>query len=173
MVGLAALLQTAIGRAQPAAAGPGSRPASAPPAAAPAKDALGRDTPRGTVLGFMHASRNRRDDLAPLYLNLPPGDRAAVGLAHKLFAVLDSRLPPRLNEMSDRPEGSMLNPLRPDVNVIGTVTTDDGPLDIVVERVTRNGPAPVWLFARATLEAIPDVYEEVELWRSIGSCRAS
>jgi MscS family membrane protein len=36
-------------------------------------------------------------------------------------------------------------------------------MDLVVERVNRGGPAPVWLFSRTTLEAIPDVYDEVDL----------
>src|SRR3954451_14212398 len=78
-------------------------PAAAPPAsAANPKDALGRDTPRGTVLGFMNAARQGSDTAAPLYLNTNLRDKAAVKLAHQLFVVLDSRLPARLNELSDR-----------------------------------------------------------------------
>ena len=116
----------------------GSAPAAPAPQAAPAKDALGRDTPRGTVLGFMNAARKGRDDVAPQYLNTRLRDQAAVDLAHKLFVVLDSRLPPRLSELSDRPEGSLANPLKPDQDIVGTITTANGPLDLVVERVNRG-----------------------------------
>ena len=76
----------------------------ATPQAAPPKDPLGRDTPRGTVLGFMNAARDGRDDVAPLYLNTSLRDRAAADLARKLFVVLDSRLPARL-ERAQRSAG--------------------------------------------------------------------
>jgi hypothetical protein len=36
-------------------------------------------------------------------------------------------------------------------------------LEIVVERVNRGASGPVWLFSRKTLDAIPDVYREVDL----------
>ncbi len=101
--------------------------------------------------------------MAPQYLNTRLRDQAAVDLAHQLFVVLDSRLPPRLSELSDRPEGSLANPLKPDQDIVGTITTASGPLDIVVERVNGRGPGPVWLFSRKTLEAIPDVYDDVDL----------
>jgi len=52
----------------------------------------------------------------------------------QLFLVLDRRLPPRLSVLSDRPEGSLANPFTPDRDTIGTVTTETGPLDLVLER---------------------------------------
>ena len=112
----------------------------------------------------MNAAREGRDEVAPQYLNTRLRDRAAVDLAHKLFVVLDSRLPPRLNELSDRPEGSLANPLKPDQDIVGTITTADGPLDIVLERVNRGAQRRRCGCSRAqTLEAIPDVYDEVDL----------
>ena len=140
-----------------------SPPPAAPPLQATLKDTLGRDTPRGTVLGFIDAARSGRDDVATLYLDTNPRDRAAVDLAHKLFVVLDRRLPPRLTELSDRPEGSLANPLRPDQDVVGTIATAGGSLELVVERIGRAGQRPVWLFSRRTLQAIPEVYDEVDL----------
>jgi MscS family membrane protein len=139
-------------------------PAAAPAAQAqPQKDLLGRDTPRGTVLGFMAAARDGKDDVTPLYLNTPVQGRRAVDLARQLYVVLNSRLPVRVNELSDRPEGSLANPLKPDQDVVGTVSTSTGPLDLVVERVRRGSEGPVWLFARSTLERIPDVHNEIDL----------
>src|SRR5262249_7762387 len=78
--------------------------------AEPAKDTLGRDTPRGMLLGFMNAGRKGTDQVATFYLNTSLRDHAAADLAHKLFVVLDSRLPPRITEVSDRREGSLANP---------------------------------------------------------------
>src|SRR4029079_17257065 len=91
---------------------PGAPAATAPPPAQ-AKDPLGRETPRGMVLGFMNAARAGRGARAPLYLDTTLRGDAAEELAHKLFVVLNSRLPARLNEVSDEPEGSLVNPLAP------------------------------------------------------------
>lgn len=146
----------------------GAAPAQAPtptsaasPAEAP-KDTLGRETPRGTLFGFMTAARKSNFDLAALYLNTHLRDRAAAELASQLFVVLDTRLPARLQEVSDRPDGSRANPLRPDQDIVGTIDTASGPLDIVVERVTRGPTGRGWLFSRRTLDAIPAVYDEIQ-----------
>jgi MscS family membrane protein len=144
------------------AQGGANAPAAAAAQAEPQKDLLGRDTPRGTVLGFMSAARDGKNDVAPLYLNTRLRGQAAVELARQLYVVLDSRLPVRVNELSDRREGSLANPLRPDQDVVGTVSTATGQLDLVVERVTVEGQS-VWLFSRATLERIPDVHNEIDL----------
>ena len=138
-------------------------PAAPAAQAEPPKDPLGRDTPRGTVLGFMNAARNGKIDVAPLYLNTQLKGEAAADLARKLYVVLDSRLPVRLNELSDRPQGSLANPLKPDQDVVGTISTGGGQFDLIVERVNIPRSGAVWLFARTTLEAIPEAHDEVNL----------
>lgn len=111
----------------------------------------------------MAAARNGNDEAAALYLNTTLRGRAAAAQARELYVVLDSRLPARINQLSDRPEGSLANPLRPDEDIVGTISTSNGPIDIIVERAERGTPAPVWLFSRKTLESIPDAFEEVNL----------
>lgn len=137
--------------------------AQTPTQTEPAKDLLGRDTPRGTVFGFMMAARRGSREEAAAYLDSPLKEDALLELAHQLYVVLDSRLPARLNELSDRPEGALANPLKPDQDLVGSINTAEGTLDITLERVTRPKSTPVWLFSRATLDAIPAVYEEVDL----------
>ena len=155
---LAAFLTAPVIQAQTAP----SAPATAAPAEAP-RDALGRDNPRGTVLGFIAAARKGDEAITPQYLDTNLSGQDAVDLARMLYVVLDSRLPTRLNALSDRPEGALANPLKPDQDVVGTISTAFGPLDIVVERVTRRGSRPVWLFSRQTLDSIPDVFDEIDL----------
>ncbi len=158
--GLLALCLLAPARA--ARAQLGLTPA-APQAEAP-KDALGRDTPRRTVIGFITAARRDNNDVAALYLDTDLKGQAAAEMARKLFVVLDSRLPARLNELSDRPEGSAENPLKPDQNVVGTISLNGGgSFDVVVERITRGSAPPMWLFSRRTLASIPEAYAEVNL----------
>jgi MscS family membrane protein len=150
----AARAQTAPGGAATTAATPEA-----------AKDTLGRDTPRGTLLGFIRAARDGSGEVASLYLNTSLRGSAAQDLARELYVVLDSRLPARLIEVSDKPEGSQANPLRADQEVIGTVASAAGPLEVVVERVNRGSAGRVWLFSRRTLDAIPGVYHEIDLVR--------
>jgi MscS family membrane protein len=157
---LAVLLSSSAVWAQ---AGRGGAPAEEPAQPERPKDALGRDTPRGTVLGFMNASRENRDEVAPLYLNSGLRGQAAVDLAHKLYVVLNSRLPVRVNVLSDAPEGSLVNPLKPNEDIVGTINTSNGPLELIVERIEVQRGMPVWLFSRATLQAIQPVYEEIDV----------
>src|SRR3954451_5143267 len=149
--------------AQSTPPGPAETAPPAPPLTATRSDALGRETPRGTLYGFIDAARKGNGDVAALYLNTPLRDQAAAELASQLYLVLDTRLPARLPAISDRPEGSLAHPLKPGQDVLGTIVTDTGTLDILVERVTRGAAGPVWLFSRRTLEAIPEVYEQVHL----------
>jgi len=151
------LLLPAIARSQ------APSPQSAPPPAQPEapKDTLGRGTPRGTVLGFLTAARKGNAEVAALYLNTPLRGGDSAILARQLAVVLDRRLPARLNQISDKPEGSVPDPLKPDEDVIGTITIEDGLLDIVVERIDRGKAGRVWLFSRKTLASIPAVFQEL------------
>jgi MscS family membrane protein len=134
-------------------------PAPAPSAAEQERDSLGRSTPRGTVLGFLDAARTGDHALASRYLESPGRDSERV--AEQLFVVLDARLPARLSKLSTAPEGSGANPLTPDQDVVGTIESNAGPVDIVVRRVADAKIGHLWLFSRATLAAVPTLYEEV------------
>lgn len=125
-------------------------------------DSLGRNTPRGTVLGFLIAARTGQTDIAVQYLNTRLRGDAATQLARQLFTVLDRRLPPRLTQLSDKPEGSVSDPLRTNEDKVGEIETDSGTLNIYVERVNRGKAGVIWLFSEKTLDAIPNVYDEIE-----------
>jgi MscS family membrane protein len=129
-------------------------------------DPLGRSTPRGTVLGFLNAARRGEDELARQYLNTRLSDSAAETLAHQLFVVLDARLPARLTQVSDAPEGSRSNPLSPDREIVGTIADGSSQVEIVVERVGRAKSGSVWLFSSDTLDAIPSLYEQIARTRA-------
>jgi MscS family membrane protein len=140
-------------------------PSSSPTAAQPQfpKDLLDRTTPRGTVFGFLAAARKGDDELASQYLDTRLRGKAAADLAHQLFVVLDRRLPPTLHQLSDNPEGSLSDPLRPNQEPVGTISSDDHNEVILLERVDRGKSGPLWLFSSVTLESIPDLYEEINV----------
>ncbi len=126
------------------------------------QDVLGRTTPRGTVLGFLLAAREGDYEVAAQYLNTRLRGKAAADLAHQLSTVLDSRLPAGLGraQLSDRPEGGSPYLTKPGQNLIGTINSDDGNVDVTVERVDRGRDGVLWLFSRDTLSAVPRLYEE-------------
>ena len=140
-------------------------PGTNPPASQPEvpKDSLGRTTPRGTVLGFLTEARKGEYQVAAEYLNTRLRGKPAAVLAYKLSIVLDRRLPARLNQLSDKPEGSLSDSLSPDNDLVGVVPTDEGSLPILVERIDKGKSGLVWLFSAKTLESIPEVYEEIDV----------
>jgi MscS family membrane protein len=138
---------------------PGAAPVPSQPEAP--KDSLGRTSPRGTVLGFLAATQKKEYDVAAEYLNTRLHGKAAADLARQLLVVLDRRLPARLNLLSDKPEGSLSDPLHPDRDLVGTVPSELGDIAIELERVDRGKNGPLWLFSSKTLDSIPEVYEEI------------
>jgi MscS family membrane protein len=149
----------------PSAGAQVSLPGTAPPPSQPVPppDPLGRDTPRGTVFGFLNACRKGDFEGARRYLNAPLGGADLDGLARKLSVVLDRRLPARLNQLSLDPNGSQYFADRPDADLIGTIDTREGTMDITLQRVKLGERGSVWLFSKETLNEIPELYEEVNL----------
>src|ERR1700722_19045771 len=89
-----ACLTAALGGTLQRAQVPVSPPAPSVAQAQTPKDALGRNTPRGTVLVFLAAGRKGNMAVASQFLNTPLKGPAADALARELFTVLDRRLPP-------------------------------------------------------------------------------
>jgi MscS family membrane protein len=122
------------------------------------RDALGRSTPRGTVVGFLTAAHKGDWNTAAQYLDSGKGEDPAE-LATQLSIVLDQGLPANLDQLSDRPEGDLKDNLPPNRELAGTISTNGGPLSVSLERV-RRGTQSVWLFSPDTLKEIPAVYDE-------------
>ena len=123
-----------------------------------ANDALGRTTPRGTVVGFLTAAHKGDWKTAAQYLESTKGEDPAE-LATELSVVLDQGLPANLDQLSDKPEGNLSDNLPPTRELAGTIATNGGPLEVMLERV-RRGTQSIWLFSPDTLKEIPAVYDE-------------
>ena len=127
------------------------------------QDTLGRTTPRGAVVNFLRAAQRGDLDNAARYLETRLNGTAAAELAQQLFVVLDRGLPTRLNQLSDRPEGSVANPLRPDRESLGTITSGDKTLEVSLRRVDMREAGSYWLFSADTLRSVPAVYRELSV----------
>jgi MscS family membrane protein len=114
-------------------------------------------------MGFLSAAHKGDNELAVSYMNTRLRGKAATDLAIQLFVVLDRRLPARLNDLSDKPEGSLSDPLKPNQELVGTISSGNGNVDIIVERVDRGKSGMLWMFSSKTLDSIPDLYEEVNV----------
>ena len=161
LVGACVVAVSVTGAAAQPPAAAAQPPAATPAKSAPAADPLARDTPRGTVLGFLSAARKGEIAAARQYLDTRADEAASQALAGQLFVVLDAKLPARLPQISDDPLGSRANPLAPHLEVVGAIEAESGEVEVVLERVERRGSDPVWLFSKATLDAVPALYQEV------------
>jgi MscS family membrane protein len=153
------LLIILVGIPAPAQVAPPISAQAAPPEVP--QDSLGRTTPRGAVLGFLSVAAKNDDETAARYLNTRLKDDKAAELARQLFVVLNRGLPANLNQLSNRPEGSLADPLQPNLEQIGSIPGRDGNVEILLERIDRGAAGSVWLFSRRTLDSIPDLYKQV------------
>lgn len=136
-------------------------------AAAPvrAQDALGRETPRGTMQGYLHATREGDYERAMEYLELrrvPRADRATQGprLARDLRTVLDQTLWVEPETLSDDPAGDRGDGLAPVLERVGTIRTSQGPVEVLLERVRGDNGELVWKIAASTVAQIPSLSRE-------------
>jgi len=164
---LLSLLLCGVGFAQTAPAKPPSNPlasaaqsAEQPPTPAVPEDPLGRSSPHGCVVGFLLAAQKHDYARAAQYLDVKKPPKEAEELARQLQAVLDTGLTGTLDGLSREPTGDQIDNLRTARDLVGTVKTAQGSLDIVVTRVQRRGEQPIWLFSSDTLAGIPKVSDE-------------
>lgn len=153
-------LLSPMGQASPSPQG-SAQPSPAQPASATG-DALGRATPAGTVMGFLSSSASGDWVKAARYLDtrLPP--TRAEELARELKVLLDRGLSVDLNRLSRKPEGEQDVRYGRDHELVGTIETESGKLDVVLVRVHYGDQPPVWLFSPETLREVPSVHEEYE-----------
>jgi len=165
---LAAVLLCAAGglaqkTAKPASPAAALQSAQAPAAAPePPPDPLGRSTPHGCVVGFLLAAQKEDYARATQYLDVKKPPDQAEELARQLQQVLDTGLSANLDSLSREPQGNTVDNMRTSRELVGTVKTSRGSVDILLDRVQRPGATPIWLFSAQTLAAIPQISGELQ-----------
>jgi MscS family membrane protein len=124
------------------------------------EDLLGRLTPYGTVKGFVRSAEHNDYAKAAQYLHTRKKGDAAQKLAQQLQTVLDWGLKVDLDKLSRKPEGEIGDGLENMQDRIGAIDTSSGKLEILLDRVARDGQDPIWLFSSETLALIPGAAEE-------------
>jgi MscS family membrane protein len=139
---------------------------STAPQPARAADPLGRNTPRGTITGFMDAVH--RDDVirAARYLQLTPSQSAsAETLARHLSELIDRHFDQPVMSISAAPEGSLDDALPTDRERVGPLTIGGQQVDVGLFRVNDSLAGPIWLISSETLARVPALHESIkETW---------
>jgi MscS family membrane protein len=127
-------------------------------------DTLGRSTPHGTLVGFLHAAQHGRYDDASQYLRLSKKEKAVSGehLAQQLHALLDEAFVGRIGAVSDNPEGSHQAGVPSDHERIGVFRVNGREADADLVRVYDPSAGQIWLFSSQTLTALPELADELE-----------
>jgi MscS family membrane protein len=138
------------------------------PAATPRpgpQDEYDRGVPRSSMRGYIEACRDGDYKRAAEYLDLrrlPKAVRARRGpkLALELKIVLDQELWIDWTKISNDADGYRNDGLPADQDRIGTIKTEKGSVDIIMERVPRADGVEIWKISAPTVAAIPGLYEQ-------------
>lgn len=139
-----------------------AEPAASSTAATKPKDTFGRDTPRGTVQGFLQALAQDDLMLAGRYLNVK-NDKNAVQTVRELKTALDSggRIISEL-QISNTEVGKLDDKLAPNIDKVGEITTPTDQIDILLERITLADNSQIWLISQKTLQKLPSLQATVK-----------
>src|SRR3974377_256861 len=142
-----------------------SSTSAAAPAAqnGPPPDPLGRETPRGSVLGFIKAAQDEKYALALEYFQ-PTRSRKRFSesdeeeLASQLLTILNQKFAGPLDFLSRDPQGRLDDGLPPDQERLSAgVGTASFPLLLVREQDGEG--RKLWYFSRETLDKVPAAYD--------------
>jgi MscS family membrane protein len=143
----------------------GKKPATPTVAPATVNDPLGRSTPQGTIVGFMMSAQGGDNERALKYLDTKKTGRSGRKLVDELQAVLESGFSGKLGMLNTKTEGPLDKTLPATKRLVGTITSESGSFDVLLERVQHGNEPPVWLFSSETLAKVPEVYEDLNVHR--------
>jgi MscS family membrane protein len=131
-------------------------------------DPLGRETPRGTVMGFLSAAQDDNYSIAAQYFQPLPGHRRLnpteeQDLAAQLLAVINQNIrTSSLESLSRDPQGRLDDGLPPNQELLTGVQVSGGPFSILLVRMDDDHGNKLWYFSRKSLDTIPEIYESLQ-----------
>jgi MscS family membrane protein len=128
----------------------------------PTADPLGRNTPSGTVLGFLQAAQSGNSKTAADYLQMSAAHRLSQGpeLAEKLKKLMDTSFVGSLRRIATTPEGSLEYGTADQQN-IGIFSNGDADVPVILVRVGDPNSGKIWLFSSDTLAKVPELYDNL------------
>jgi len=130
-----------------------------------ASDPLGRDTPSGTVFGFLQEAQSGNYSTASQYLQLSNARRLTQGedLATKLKLVMDRAFTGNLRAISNQRDGTPQEGIPLDRQRIGILSAGDREENLDLVHASDSNGAGIWLISSETLSKIPDLYEQLQV----------
>ncbi len=142
----------------------GAAATATPAAAAPTPDPLGRENPRGTVLGFIKNAQEEKWKNAIRYFEPPkrrgkydPADEEE--LAAQLIVLLNQKFAGTMDFISRDPKGKLDDGLPEDQERVGNILGTDSEFPVLLVRREDDEGRELWYFSRETLDKVPDAYE--------------
>jgi len=154
------LLGLTTPQANPAPAQAASTKPGIPP------DPLGRETPRGTILGFLKAAQDERYNIATQYFQPQVSRRRRSQeddeeLASQLLVIFNRKLAGALDLASRDPQGHLDDGLPPDQERVSSALGFNEKAPILLVRQEDEEGRKLWYFSRASLEKVPEMYESL------------
>jgi len=147
---------------------PAAKSVPATSAAATQSDPLGRETPRGTVMGFLLAAQDENYSLAAQYFQPATGRHRLdpteePDLAADLFVVINHKiLTSSLESLSHDPQGRLDDGLPPNQELLTSAELGGGVFSIELLRLDDEHGRKLWYISRKTLDTIPEVYDSLQ-----------
>jgi len=148
---------------------PAPPPAKAEPAAP--VDPLGRETPRGTMMGLAKCGERHDFTTAARYLQLDPAQGTDQLQLAKELQVLHTKFKGNIDLLSDEPNGPVESRLPPGEVRGGVFEVGPTKVDVILMRVDDPESGKIWLISRETLAKIPGLYAQMESERPTAADR--
>ena len=161
------LLWTVPGNAHPQIPGLTASPVVAAPQQAVAPpDPLGRENPRGCLLGFIKAAQEERYSVAvqyfqPVTTRKRPSPEEEEELAEQFLVILNQKFTGPLDFVSRDPQGRLDDGLPPDQEKVSGVLGTNDTFPIFLIRIEDEQGRKLWYFSRSTLARVPEAYDSL------------
>ena len=131
-----------------------------------APDPLGRETPRGALLGFLKAAQDERYNIAVQYFQPSAGHRRHSEqedeeLAAQLLTIFNQKFATTLDLISHDPAGRLDDGLPPDQEAVPGAPGFSEKNPILLVRIEDEPGRKLWYFSRATLDKVPQIYDSL------------
>ena len=136
------------------------QPAKSGPAAP--IDPLGRETPRGAVMGALKYAERLDFATVARYLQPPSGQDTNLVQVAKEFQALHSRFKGNVDLLSDDPKGTVEAGLPPGQVRAGVISVGSTTVDFILVRVDDPDYGKIWLISQETVAKVPDLYAQVQ-----------
>jgi MscS family membrane protein len=143
---------------------PASEPPPAPPGTGPTTnvDLLGRETPRGAIMGLLKYIEREDYENAARYLQPTPTRNTDLIQRAKEFQALQQSFKSSIALLSDDPNGTVEPGLSPGQMRAGVWAVGGSTVDVILVRVDDPALGKIWLLSKETVANIPEVYAQME-----------